>query len=315
MTGIVDYQTHWHPQSYLERLRQRDDYPRAIQGAEPPQVELGPDQLWRTPPGLFDIERSLDDMDRHGISTMVSSPIFFGGYAGLSEDEAVEASRFLNRETARMQGEIPDRFVGLAMVPMQYPNIAAEAIREAADLGLRGACVLTNYADRGPATGEHLRIYRAMDDADMTCVLHPAMRSRVWQLNPSDPVERGLNWMFDTAHLALSIIENGILDECPTLTVLHPHLGGVLPYVSGRLRVLATGDIANYAHHRFFVDTASSTPGALEVAIDFYGADRIVFATDDPFVPRQATMGFFQREVAEPLRRSILENQVLGLVP
>lgn len=246
---------------------------------------------------------------------MVSSPIFFGGYAGLSEEEAAEASRFLNRETARMQSEIPDRFVGLAMVPMQYPQIAANALRQAADLGLRGACVLTNYADRAPATSDHLQIYRAMNDAGLTCVLHPAMRSRLWQLNPSDPIERGLNWMFDTAHLALSLIENGILDECPTLTALHPHLGGVLPYVSGRLRVLATGNIDSYARERFFVDAASSTPGALEVAIDFYGTDRIVFATDDPFVPRTATTGFFQREIAEPLRRSILDNQVPGLLP
>src|SRR5690349_3547731 len=47
--------------------------------------------------------------------------------------------------------------------------------------------------------------------------------------------EVGLSWMFDTSLAALSLVYSGTLDACPKLQVVHPHAGGVLPYLRNRI--------------------------------------------------------------------------------
>jgi predicted TIM-barrel fold metal-dependent hydrolase len=78
-----------------------------------------------------------------------------------------------------------------------------------------------------------------------------------------------------------------VLDAVPDLVVVHPHLGGVLPYVAERIGLLggskAEHPIEHYFKTNFYVDTAAGNPGALRLAVEAYGIDRVVFATDYPF--------------------------------
>lgn len=310
---VVDYQTHWHPLSYLERLKVRPGFPVVGGSGETIEFALAEGQDWSLPRILFDIDYSLASMDAHGIDAMVSSPIYFAGFHGMSESEAEEAADFVNAESARMQAEHPERFIGLAVAPMHYPHVARTVVQRAAGLGLRGVCVLSNYQGETPAGERHLRVYRAMDDADLVCVLHPAMRARSFEAEAGIIVERGLDWMHDTAHAALSLVVSGVLDECQTLSVLHPHAGGVLPYVWGRAGDIAQLDLRAYLRERFYVDTAANTPAALDFAIDVYGVDRMVFATDDPFVPRERSIPF-QRASLGNRAEQVLGNQIARLV-
>lgn len=90
--------------------------------------------------------------------------------------------------------------------------------------------------------------------------------------------------MYQTAAAALELIDGGVFDAVPDLAVVHPHLGGVLPYVAGRISGLGGGKaqhpIEHYLKTRFYIDTAASTPAALTLAI--------LFATDHPFNPMPA---------------------------
>ncbi|MFT4210953.1 MAG: amidohydrolase family protein [Microbacterium sp.] len=310
---LVDHQTHWHPLSYLERMNARPGFPAADIGAESVGLTLAGGQRWTLPRALFDIEYSMSSMDRHGIDAMVSSPIYFAAFHGLSEAEAEDAASFVNSETARMQADSSGRLVGLAVAPMQYPAVADRVVRRAADLGLRGVCVLSNYDGETPTAGRHLPVYRAMDETGQVCVLHPAMRARSYEADAGIVVERGLDWMHDTAHAALSMVASGILDECQNLSVLHPHAGGVLPYVWGRAADISGRDLRSYLRTRFYVDTAVNTPGALDFAIQLYGADRVVFATDDPFVPRDRSIPFQRGELGDRVE-GVSGNQIAQLM-
>jgi predicted TIM-barrel fold metal-dependent hydrolase len=105
--------------------------------------------------------------------------------------------------------------------------------------------------------------------------------------------------MVDTSKAALSLMLTGTLDACPGLAVVHPHTGGVLPYVISRIVATArpTGTTvetpptmerspAQYLRERFYTDTVNPTAGALALAIAAYGLERILLATDYPWQPR-----------------------------
>jgi predicted TIM-barrel fold metal-dependent hydrolase len=119
--------------------------------------------------------------------------------------------------------------------------------------------------------------------------------------------------MAQTAVGALSLVDSGIMDACPELVVLHPHLGGVLPFVAGRVERMepqtsaAALPLTTYLRDRFYVDTVSATPGALDLAIQTYGLGKILFGTDYPFIPMAAGVAYLSgRSEAEVIRANVL---------
>jgi predicted TIM-barrel fold metal-dependent hydrolase len=112
-------------------------------------------------------------------------------------------------------------------------------------------------------------------------------------------------------------VDGGVLDAVPNLVVVHPHLGGVLPYVAGRISGLpgsaASEPLEHYLKTRFYADTAQATPPALELAIRMYGADRIIFASDHPFSPMSQLRRYVEDNVNPATAAQIYGNRVPGL--
>src|ERR1019366_7264223 len=87
-------------------------------------------------------------------------------------------AQLLNEEMARAQRELPNRFVGLAMLPMQDADAAIEALDTAIlSLGLRGVCILSHIDGKPIASSETLPIYRRIAELGAPVFLHPANRS------------------------------------------------------------------------------------------------------------------------------------------
>jgi aminocarboxymuconate-semialdehyde decarboxylase len=97
----------------------------------------------------------------------------------------------------------------------------------------------------------------------------------------------------------------GLFDRYPDLKIITHHLGGMIPYYDGRigpgLDVLGTRTSdEDYSKilpslkrphldymHDFYADTAMFGGGvhALRCGYEFFGADKVVFATDTPLGP------------------------------
>lgn len=157
--------------------------------------------------------------------------------------------------------------------------------------------------------------------AGVPLFLHPSHRSSVFQPGQPRPLEAGMNWMYDTSFAALSLILSGTLDTCPGLRVVHPHLGGILPYIIGRIGSAARGKgavvedlpqtelpVQEYLRERFYADSVSQTPGALRLAIETYGIDRILLATDFPWQSREERLSF-TRELLDPREAELIFNE------
>jgi predicted TIM-barrel fold metal-dependent hydrolase len=85
----------------------------------------------------------------------------------------------------------------------------------------------------------------------------------------------------------------GVLDEFPNLKLVCPHLGGALPYIIGRLdhqtRVLGRGPkhltrAPSESLRQVWLDLVSPLPLAMRFAYEFMGAERLLFASDHPWV-------------------------------
>jgi predicted TIM-barrel fold metal-dependent hydrolase len=323
---IVDHQTHWYPPAYFELLQGRSECPRANQRADGGiTLETAANQSWDVPSRFVDLAEQIRDLDEHQIDVMVVSPGAFGAdTSGMSETEGIEMMRLLNAETARAQELYPDRVVGLAVLPMEHATAALDVLSEAIEvLRLRGVSVVSNTAQRSIADPSAMDIYRRIDALGVPLFLHPAQRSVAAHANYSPIIEMGLSWMFDTSAAALALVYAGVLDECPGLTVVHPHLGGTLPYLAERVMAQtkyvpskAAYPLSHYFQTRFYTDSVGMTPGALGLAVDTYGSDRVLFASDYPWLDRSAALRFVTENLPADVAEIIVDsNSIPDLVP
>ena len=320
---IVDWQTHWFPKASLDWL--------IANGSGYPRVERsdGGRYLIESAPGRFmsfegylrpefvDFDLQLQAAAENGIDVLVSSLDGFGEAWDLEPAAAAEWLDLVHEELAANERRHPGRFRGLAMLPMHHPETAVEVLdRAVTQHGLRGVVVLATINGAPIATDELLPVYQRMGEHGVPMWIHPSPRSNTSEQFMGKRVEGGLGWMFHTSAAALALIDNGILDRCPGLTIVHPHLGGMLPYVAGRLNRIGSDvelSLDEYLRTRFFTDTVSLTPGALQMAIDTYGRDRVLYATDFPFenLPRLCA---FIAETAGDDYEAIRSNVIPGFL-
>jgi aminocarboxymuconate-semialdehyde decarboxylase len=112
----------------------------------------------------------------------------------------------------------------------------------------------------------------------------------------------------------LRMVFSGLFDRYPSLRIITHHLGGMIPYYDGRvgngLKVLGARttdeDYSNILPslkrphmdylHDFFADSAMFGGGshAIRCGLEFFGADKVVFATDAPLGPIAPTIKSIQ---------------------
>ena len=314
---IVDHQVHWLPPASLDELTRRTRLPRATRTGDGWLVEITDDRALLAGPAMTDLEAILGLASSLGIDVLVTSPPTLAEVQHLPGPEAGDLLRGVNEQFALAQRRFPDRFVGLATLPMQDPGEALAVLDDAAGDGLRGVMMHASIEGRPIATAETLPVFERLDELGMPLVLHPAVRSQTFAVNGGVTVtEGGIFWMAHTSAAAFNLIESGTLDACPNLAVLHPHLGGVLPYLLGRLERIQNErreiPIAEYLKTRFYTDTVGRTPGQIAMAMQAYGADRVLFGSDNPF-EQMAWMK--QYVIDEGAADVVFANVLPGLLP
>lgn len=327
---IADFHCHWYPERYLRSILDRRVAPRTERVGDAYRFEgVGGDVRLLTRE-FFDLEVQLESAAEIGIDVMVCSPNLVGDVVSLPLDEARGTTAMLNEEYAEAQKKYSGRFVGLGMVPLQDVDAACETIEDGVErLNLGGVCLMPHVAGESIATEERLPFYRKVEELRIPIFLHPSHRSSVFRPGQPRPVEAGLNWVYDTSLAALSLIVSGTLDACPGLEVVHPHLGGVLPYVIGRITstsnrrhmvVEALPEVERtpeeYLRTSFFADTVGQTREAAQLAVSAYGEDRILFGTDFPWQqPRADRRHFVEQELDGETCERVLQRNRPSLLP
>ena len=244
---------------------------------------------------LFDLDEHIRMMDSAGIDAAVLT-----SGAGMSAD--VERSRFINNKAKEAERSYPGRFIGAAHVhPLGGKEAFHELERCSYDLGFQGV-VITSETDGvfldDPAFEPFWTIAERLG---MYVFVHPALRlndSR--QFNAYDTA-RSVGREFSLVMATIRLINSGVFDRHPSLTIQMAHLSGGISSVIGRIRSYqdkdfwATAgnprhgakparDFDYYLRERMVFDTAGFCGAirAVQMALMELPSSRIVFATDYP---------------------------------
>ena len=95
----------------------------------------------------------------------------------------------------------------------------------------------------------------------------------------------GMGFIYDTTLATVRLIQSGIFDDEPGFQLIVPHVGGVLPYLGGRIRANVKGSVRPVSDyfHRLYVDTVAHDDEALAHCYRVVGAERMLLGTDHPF--------------------------------
>jgi predicted TIM-barrel fold metal-dependent hydrolase len=236
-------------------------------------------------------------------------------------EQVEEFARLGNDGMAELVQRYPDRFVGyLASLPMNSPNAAKEAERAFRN-GANGLQIHTNINGKPLDAPEFFPVFETAAKHGKPVFLHP---SRAAGDIPDYKTETKslyeiwwtFGWPYETSAAMARLVFSGMMDKLPELKVLAHHLGAMVPFFEGRVGpgwdqlgkrtsdedysiVLKNLKKRPFDYFKdFYADTAvfGSVP-ATQCGLAFYGADKVLFASDSPFDPERGP-GYIRDTIA-----------------
>lgn len=295
----IDAFNHFFPKALWEKML-------ASEGAA---RDIG--QRMRGIPAIYDLDARFRVMDQFDDYTQVISLGMPPLEALGTPEDATEFAVLGNDGMAELVAEHPSRFAGfLASLPMNAPGAAREAERAFSELGANGLQIHTNI-NGAPLDEPRFRpVFEIAAQYGKPVMLHPARNASMSDYptegNSKYEIWWTFGWPYETSAAMARLVFSGLLDELPNLKVLAHHLGAMVPYFEGRvgpgwdqLGKRTTDEDLTLVLKRlkkrpldyfkdFYADTATfgSRP-AMVCGLEFYGSDRVLFASDCPFDPEK----------------------------
>ena len=284
----IDIHAHWYPKEWL-RVFEKDG---AREGASLERGAGGYRLKAKHITNAFDerfvvVSQRVQEMDKRRIGVhalSLTTPMVYWASPGLS----LALSQAFNDAASAAHRQFPDRLVGLAMVPMQAPELAHKELERAARLpGIKGLYLATNVNGEELDDQKFWGVYEMCEALGWTIFLHPVDtlgqdRTKKFYLknlcgNP-----------YDTGVAAANLIFGGVLDAFPKLEVNLPHAGGTLPGLIGRLDhgARVRPELAHLKERpsaylrRFTYDTIGHDDRINGALVKLVGADRVTLGSD-----------------------------------
>ena len=290
---LIDVHSHYMPDALARALERRAVPPRIYRADGVPVIEYGAGSTAQLKPVFFEPERILEGMDDAGIDHAVLS-VTIPGVDWLDASDGEEVAEAANRETVALVARHPERFSGLATVPLQAPERAAAVLRRAVAMGLRGAMIYSNVAGDQLDTPARRVFFDTAAALDVPIMLHPTYPLCAPSMRAGGMIEM-VGFLIDTTTAALRLVFDGLYERNPDLKFIVPHAGSLIPYFVGRIdhfgrsqKPGSTGSISGAAGdhiRKLYVDTVCEWVPAIRLCCDFFGVDRIMHGTDHPFWP------------------------------
>jgi predicted TIM-barrel fold metal-dependent hydrolase len=289
----IDCQSHLFAPELIDLMSKRKSDPTVFMKDGVRYLKMG-DWLRKVPPLYLDVDAKLASMDAAGIARTALSindpgPEWFG-------NDCPAVARLANDFVADVVRRHPARFFGLCVLPLQDMKAAlTELDRAVRESGLRGILLYTNLAGRFSDEPEFRPLFARAVELDVPVLLHPA-KPVTTEFVKGYEMTSTLGNMFDNTIALTRLLMSGLLDEYPKLKLVCPHLGGTLPYIVGRMdhqvTVLKRGPknltrTPSEYLKQIWLDVVSPLPLAMKFAYDFMGADRLLYASDHPWVEPQ----------------------------
>jgi predicted TIM-barrel fold metal-dependent hydrolase len=291
----IDCQSHVFPPAYAELLTRSRGMLRAASEQGQYTIDYAGLHQAQLVLDAYAPAAKLRAMDAAKIDFAVLS-VNMPGPEWLDEDLAILGARCCNDYVAEQCALHPDRFAGLACLPLSnVPAALEEMNRAVGELKLRGVVLYSHIQGRPIDSPEFEPLFARAQALDLPIVLHPSAPTWGSVLQDYSMIPM-IGFMIDTSIAMLRLILGGVMECYPNLTIVHPHAGGVLPYLMGRVveqteikgrgRERITLPPDDY-YRRVYFDLVTPSQQAVEFAYRFASADRLVFGSDHPWVDPQ----------------------------
>jgi predicted TIM-barrel fold metal-dependent hydrolase len=314
----IDIYNHVTPRAYADLLREMAP---AASGMLKRVSEI---------PMLYDMDARVRMMDRwpgyQQVLTIANPPV----ESLVGPDDSPALVRLGNDELKAICDARPDKFPAwVASLPLNNVDASLEEMDRAIALGARGVQVFTNIAGRALDNPEFYPIFeRATLRHKVPIWMHPARDARRADYVDEDvsqyEIWQVLGWPYETSVAMARMVFSGLFDKLPTLRVVTHHLGAMIPYFEGRVGPLwdqigtrtvgeagerykaikaemaAKGRRPVDYFRMFHNDTAvGGSASAIRCGLDFFGVEKVLFASDCPFDPEGGPM--FIRETIKAI--------------
>lgn len=233
-------------------------------------------------------------------------------------NDTPDIARLANDGMAELCQKYPKRFpTFIASLPMNNPDATVkEALRAVDTLGASGVQIFTNVNGKALDGPEFEAFFDEMARREIGIWMHPTRGADMPDYKTEDRSQYEIWWTFgwpyETSVAMARMVFSKFFERRPNLKLLTHHMGAMAPYFEGRVGYgwdqlgsrtsnIDYGSLLRSMKKRpidyfkmFHADTALF--GALagtKCGLDFFGVDKVLFASDVPFEP---SPGLYIRE-------------------
>jgi len=238
-------------------------------------------------------QKSIDDLDRGGVATAITSPTL-PAVGFLNATDAAAIARASNEYARKLADDSRGRFRMFALLPMPHVDATLKEIAYALDvLKADGVAFMTSYGNRYLGDPSFAPVMDELNRRKATAYTHPNDPSCCLNLGSGVPpviIEYGT----DTTRTIASLVFSGTARRCPDLNFIFSHAGGTLSALTERFVVQMmrppyriegfTAERVQAELRRFYYDTAqASNPVAMASLTKLVPVTQIVYGTDYPY--------------------------------
>lgn len=201
-----------------------------------------------------------------------------------------------NETLAEWRGRHPDRLVGMASIPLQFPELAADMLQDAVRrLGARGVTVGGHVNGESVTLPKYDVFWAKVAELGELVFMHPNGSANLLQqgaLAGRGGLGNIVGNPLETTVFLSRLIFDGTFDKFPTLRVCGAHGGGFLPSYLGRTEVACQRQGQNciikkrpseYMRSQILADSMVFSQEGLRHLVAEMGVSQVVFGTDTPF--------------------------------
>jgi uncharacterized protein len=259
--------------------------------------------------GLADLgERRIGDMDEGGLNVQILSA-HTPSVQNVPGQEGIDFAYRLNRQLVEgPMASYPGRFQAFATLPLQSPEAAADELeRSVREDGFLGALTNGHIGKKFLDHPDFEPVLARAEALDVPIYLHPGYPAEeIYQIyygtTRSEYTSEyqdyifsgsGLGWHQEVLIQAVRMITYGVFDRFPKLKIIMGHMGEGLPFYYERIANdmgEPTEDSLEKPIEQYFQDNFWFTTSAffqdelLHLLLKYISVDRVMFATDYPFI-------------------------------